>query len=72
MMRRLDAEAPTDAANNVVSPSSVFLRVWACFGLALFAVTWKLWTPQNLYPQVPVFEVLVNARPWWLIGLRSG
>ena len=72
MMRRLDAEAPTDAANNVVSPSSVFLRVWACFGLALFAVTWKLWTPQNLYPQVPVFEVLVNAPvvvDWLALGL---
>ena len=72
MMRRLDAEAPTDAANNVVSPSSVFLRVWACFGLALFATTWKLWTPQNLYPQVPVFEVLVNAPvmvDWLALGL---
>ena len=37
----------------------------AISSLALIAVTWKLWTPQRVYPQVPVFASLCEA-PGWL------
>ena len=33
--------------------------------LALLAATWKLWTPQNSFPQIPFCEFLVDA-PGWL------
>lgn len=49
-----------DSLNSRVG-SMWFLRVWSVFGLFLFATTWRLWTPQSLYPQVPVFESMVNA-----------
>lgn len=39
----------------------IFVRVWATFGLLLFASTWKLWTPQSEFPQIPFFEFLVNV-----------
>lgn len=29
-------------------------RWWAAAGLVLFAATWKLWTPQEEFPQVPL------------------
>ncbi len=31
-------------------------RWWAISGLILFAATWKLWTPQDVFPQVPLFR----------------
>lgn len=31
-------------------------RWWAAAGLVLFAATWKLWTPQTEFPQVPLFD----------------
>ena len=31
-------------------------RWWAICGLALFAVTWRLWVPQTVFPQVPLFR----------------
>ena len=49
-----------------------FQRVWALFGLALFAATWKLWTPQTAFPQIPFFESLVDVSgivDWILLGL---
>ncbi|MFM9963861.1 MAG: hypothetical protein ACKV2Q_21890 [Planctomycetaceae bacterium] len=30
-------------------------RWWAFAGLMLFGATWKLWTPQSEFPQVPLF-----------------
>lgn len=39
----------------------LLIRVWACFGIGLFAVTWKLWTPQRIFPQIPAFEFLVDV-----------
>lgn len=45
------------------------LSKWtAISSLALVAVTWRLWTPQAVYPQVPIFESLCNAPGWldWL------
>lgn len=32
-----------------------FLISLATCGIALFASTWKLWTPQRIFPQVPLF-----------------
>ena len=29
-------------------------RIWAGFGLLLFICTWRLWTPQTVYPQIPL------------------
>ena len=39
----------------------IFCRSWAAFGLLLFAVTWKLWTPQTEFPQIPFFEFLIDV-----------
>ena len=46
-----------------------FIRIFAAFGLALFGVTWKLWTPQTVFPQIPFFEFLVNVPGWvdWIL-----
>jgi len=43
---------------------SNLVRIWAAFGFALFGVTWKLWTPQTLFPQIPFFEAMVDAPAW--------
>jgi hypothetical protein len=37
---------------------NLFRRVWAASALALIAVTWTLWTPQHVFPQVPVHAQL--------------
>ena len=39
----------------------MFCRYLAGFALLLFAVTWKLWTPQTDFPQIPFFHVLVGV-----------
>lgn len=36
----------------------LFRRIWAASALALVAATWKLWTPQQEYPQVPALAEL--------------
>lgn len=33
-------------------------RALALGGLALILSTWRLWTPQNLFPRIPLFEAL--------------
>lgn len=38
-----------------------FCRVWAGFGLLLMAASWKLWTPQTQFPQIPFFEFLIDV-----------
>ncbi len=48
------------------------LSQWtALSSLALIAATWRLWTAQTIYPQVPVFHSLCNA-PTWLDWLGLG
>jgi hypothetical protein len=32
-------------------------RCWALFGLLLILATWRLWIPQNVYPQVPFLRI---------------
>ena len=36
----------------------VFRRAWAASALALLVATWKLWTPQTAFPQVPAIAEL--------------
>ena len=39
----------------------VWLRkTMAGFGLLLLAITWRLWTPQTEFPQIPFFSWLVD------------
>ncbi len=49
--------------------SEYFRRWTAVSALALFIATWRLWTPQEVFPQVPFFEGLVNTPGWidWLL-----
>lgn len=35
-----------------------FQRIWAAFCLLLVAVSWRLWIPQQVFPQVPFFSAL--------------
>ncbi|WP_145264218.1 MauE/DoxX family redox-associated membrane protein [Calycomorphotria hydatis] len=42
------------------------LRLWlAICGLTLTLSTWKLWTPQDVFPQVPLFAFAIDW-PLWL------
>ena len=43
-------------------------KIWAAFGLLLFVSTWRLWTPQTVYPQVPLLGWVGRLPPWveWL------
>lgn len=42
----------------------------AGFALVLFGVTWKLWTPQTEFPQIPFFAALVSTPGVvdWILG----
>ena len=35
-------------------------KTMAGFGLLLLAITWRLWTPQTEFPQIPFFSWLVD------------
>lgn len=54
--------------------SAMFYRLrcwWAICGLILFAATWRLWIPQTVFPQVPMFRwvaLLPNAIDWFCFG----
>jgi hypothetical protein len=45
-----------------------YRHVWAAFGLLPFLVTWRLWTPQTDFPQIPFFAALTEVPGWidWL------
>lgn len=54
-----------------------WLRRWlALAALALFAATWRLWTPQTVFPQIPFFAALRTVPGWvdWiaLAGMFAG
>ncbi|MBI3839962.1 MAG: hypothetical protein HY288_18730 [Planctomycetia bacterium] len=40
------------------------VRTLAVFGLALLATTWRLWTPQLVFPQVPLFYWAAVMPAW--------
>ncbi len=44
--------------------AALLRRTLALFGLALVAVTWRLWTAQQVFPQVPFFRWLDGAPTW--------
>lgn len=54
----------------------LFLTAFAICGIALFATTWRLWTPQTVYPQVPLFQIAgrIPAVVEWLaiLGVALG
>ena len=51
-------------------------RTLALFGLTLLAVTWRLWTPQQAFPQVPLLALATRLHGWcdWLgaAGMVAG
>ncbi len=48
------------------------LQRWTAVScLALIAATWRLWIPQTVFPQVPVFAILCTA-PTWLDWICLG
>src|SRR5688500_13927607 len=51
-------------------------RIWPVFALALIAATWRLWTPQSVFPQAPLLRaalILPSAFDWIaLVGMASG
>ena len=44
-------------------------RWMTCSAAALLLVTWKLWTPQTVFPQIPFFEFLIRVPGWvdWIL-----
>ncbi len=45
---------------------------WGLFGLLLILATWRLWTPQTVYPRVPLIEVagvLPSACQWAALSI---
>ncbi len=50
-----------------VARAALLRRVLAVFGLALIASTWPLWTPQHVFPQVPLLRIgaVVPAAAQW-------
>ncbi len=61
------------ADNERAAARAGLLGRWVALGaLLLIAVTWQLWTPQTVYPQVPLLAPLVRlplAVQWPLAGL---
>jgi hypothetical protein len=56
--------------------AALLRRSIGLFGLALVAATWRLWTPQTVFPQVPLFRAASGLPPWceWLgaAGMVAG
>lgn len=42
--------------------------ILACFSLGMLFNTWRLWAPQTVFPQVPLFPFIFNLPTWvdWL------
>lgn len=55
---------PADVADLHGNCETLLRRWWAIAGLVLFAATWKLWTPQTEFPQVPLFGWARSLPPW--------
>ncbi len=53
---------------NATSLITAYQRSLVVFAFVLGGLTWRLWTPQTVFPQVPLFEALITAPPWldWL------
>ena len=58
------------------APTSLrgYTRGMAGFALLLVASSWKLWTPQDIFPQIPFLESLITTPTWvdWLcLGISA-
>ncbi len=71
LVLRLFGQAATDRWRAVL-----LRRAMALFGLGLMAVTWRLWTPQQVFPQVPLVALATVLPGWcdWLgaAGMMGG
>ncbi len=74
-MHRTESSSHSPKLNEPIALGP-FQRWTAVSSIALIAVTWRLWTPQAVYPQVPVFASLCDASRWldWfgLVGVLVG
>lgn len=64
-----------DTATDEVGRETTLRRWWAVVGLVLFAVTWRLWTPQSEFPQIPLFgwgRSLPLFADWLAFGVLLG
>ncbi len=75
VIERLMANCLSKAQRQPEKDSRPLARWWAVAGLTLFAATWKLWTPQTEFPQVPLF-VWAGSLPlfvdWMAFGVLLG
>lgn len=53
--------SPTDSDERRLK---ILKQLMAGTALLLFLATWKLWTPQTEFPQIPFFEFLIHAPGW--------
>lgn len=53
---RQEESAEQGVAEQSVAEQNVWLRWVGLIGLALFGTTWRLWTPQDAYPQIPLIS----------------
>jgi hypothetical protein len=75
--RPTEALAAELTAEPIWSHRLTWVRRWlAVSWLALLAAMWRLWTPQEVFPQIPFFAVLRTVPGWidWvaLVGLIAG
>ena len=65
-------KAELQRADSIDPDRALLLRyALASAGLTLFAATWRLWTPQTVYPQVPLFGWACQL-PRWLDWCGAG
>jgi hypothetical protein len=50
--------------SQVERAASLLSRAVAAGGLALIAATWPLWTPQTVFPQIPLFGTFRRVPAW--------
>ncbi len=63
-----DEEQPV-GADRQSEPLRLYRYALAGFGMLLFATTWRLWTPETVFPQIPFFASLTAIPAWldWLV-----
>ena len=57
--------------DNQSQTHEIIRRIYPLFGLILFALTWRLWTPQDLFPQVSLVSLDFSFPAWleWICFL---
>lgn len=64
MFNILKQVSPPSDIERAERAAQQLLRVVVVFTLVLVGVTWKLWTPQVEFPQVPFFSWVTTVGPW--------